>query len=40
VAIEFDPKKKVLKAYLARKEKPLTAEVVRKIVREELAANS
>jgi len=30
----------VLKAYLARKERPLTAELVRKIVREELAANS
>lgn len=30
----------VLKSYLARKGKPLTAELVRKIVREELAANS
>jgi uncharacterized protein (DUF4415 family) len=28
-----------LKAYLGKKDKPLTAEVVRKIVREELAAS-
>lgn len=29
-----------LKAHLGKKEKPLTADVVRRIVREELAANS
>ena len=30
----------VLNAYLGKKEKPLTADLVRKIVREELAASS